>query len=172
MKKLNVSLSGFTLIEVLFASGILVTCLCEILLTYSNMFIAADLMRDFTLVNNAMQAKMEDVKRENFAKLTDNRTGLFILTDYGLPSTIESMGRIEVTEKFDNNNYTGNYADRLTKVRLIASFKSRGRIIGEDKNLDGDLDLPPPEPGEDTFLANGRLDSPVEIVTLIANITK
>lgn len=152
---MKLSDKGFTLIEVLVAAAILVFCLCGLLATYVNMFFLQDLARDFTLATNAVQAKMEEVKRTDFTQLTQAKTGPFNLTDYGLPIT-ESKGRLEVEENF------GGYTSNLTRVRLIASFKSRGRIIGEDSNLNGILNS-----GEDTN-TNGRLDSPVELVTLIA----
>ena len=72
----------------------------------------------------------------------------------------DAEGRIEVAS-------VAGYTD-LKEVRIVASFRfKRGdleRVIGEDQNLDGDLDA---GEGEDTN-GNNRLDSPVEIVTLIA----
>jgi len=46
---------------------------------------------------------------------------------------------------------------------VVVCFRTRGRVIGEDKNLNGALDS-----GESP---DSRLDSPVEIVTYVANFT-
>lgn len=135
----------------LFTFGILAFSLCGILLTYINMFIFTDLARDFTLATNALQAEMEDIKRQNFDNLSSFNGTPF---DMGGFASLDAKGRVEVTDT--------SYGD-LKRIRLVACFKSRGRLIGEDANLDGDLDT-----GEDTLWVNNRLDSPVELVTLIA----
>ena len=149
---MKLSDKGFTLIELLFTFSILVFCLCGLLLTYINMYILSDLSRDLTLANNTVQAEMEIVKRTNF----DNLLALNGTT-FNIPSFAgtDAIGVREVT--------TTAYAD-LRRVRIIACFKSRGRVIGEDRNLNGALDI---AAGEDAN-GNERLDSPVEVVTLIA----
>ncbi len=59
--------------------------------------------------------------------------------------------------------YTSGY-NRLLKIKVTCCWKEKGgRIIGEDKNLNGQLDI-----GED-INGNGELDSPVKLVTYIAN---
>ena len=145
---------GFTLIEVLLAGTILTIALCGLLQTYLQMFVLVDLMRDQALATNAVQAKMEEIKNMNFLNLS-SANGPFNLTTYGFPSS-QSKGGVEVTENF--SGYTG----ALTKVRIVANYKSRNRTIGEDVNFNGALDT-----GEDTN-NNTRLDSPVEVVTLIS----
>lgn len=94
---------------------------------------------------------MEEIKNTNFDSLLALNGTTFNLAGF---SGLDARGRVEVAATA--------YAD-LMQVRLVACFRSRNRIIGEDRNLDGDLDV-----GEDTFIANTRLDSPVELVTLIA----
>ncbi len=148
---------GFTLVEVLVAAAILAFCLCGLLATYINMFFLADLSRDFTLANNAIQAKAEEIKKTNFDGLSLGESP-FNLTDYGFPSPSEPG---EVTSKGNITVSSTGYSD-LKIVRLIACFKSRGRLIGEDSNLNGILNS-----GED-INNNGRLDSSIEVITLIA----
>ena len=59
--------------------------------------------------------------------------------------------------------YSSGYR-RLFKIKITCSWQEReGRVIGEDKNLNGQLDT-----GEDTN-GNGELDSPLQIVSYIAN---
>lgn len=148
MKSLD---KGFTLIELLFTFSILVFCLCGLLLAYIQMFVLTDLSRDLTLATNAVQAKMEEIKKANFDSLLSLNGTTFDLTGF---SSSDAKGRVEVVSTV--------YSD-LMRVRIVASFRSRNRVIGEDANLDGDLDT-----GEDTFISNSRLDSPMELVTLIA----
>lgn len=141
---------GFTLIEVLVTITILSFCLCGILLTYVNMFILTDLLRNFTLANNALQAEGEKIKKTNFDGLSAFNGYEF---DVGGFASSNAKGRIEVTDTA--------YPD-LKRVRIILCFKSRARVIGEDTNFDGSLNY-----GEDLD-GNGRLDSPVELVSFIS----
>lgn len=151
------SCKGFTLFEAILASGILAFCLCGLLLTYVSMFISTDLSRDFTLATNAIQAKAEEIKKTDFDSLSLGESA-FNLTDYGFPLPLQQG---EVTSKGNITISSTVYSD-LKSVRITACFKSRGRIIGEDSNLNGLLNS-----GEDAN-GNGRLDSPVEVMTLIA----
>jgi prepilin-type N-terminal cleavage/methylation domain-containing protein len=148
--RLRNRLRGVTLIEVLIAAAILAFSLCGILLTYINMFIFTDLTRDFTLATNALQAKAEEIKKANFDNLL-TFNGSFDIAGF---ASSDAKGVVYITSD------TG-YAD-LKRVRIEASFKSRNRVIGGDKNLNGIADL-----GEDVNSKN-ELNSPAELVTLIA----
>jgi len=142
--------NGLTLVELLLTLTILAFCLTGILLTYVNMFMLSDLARNLTLATNSTQEKMEEIRRTNFDSLLALNATTFNLTGF---SSFDAKGLIEVTNT--------TYAD-LKRVRITASFKSRLKIIGEDQNLNGVLNS-----GED-LNGNGRLDSPLELVTLIA----
>ena len=147
MKSLN---KGFTLIEVLFSAGILAFVLCGLLLVYVNLFLLNDASRKTTLAVNAGQAKLEELKNSTFDSLA---SGIFNVDGF---NTTDAKGIIEVSD-------IAAYAD-LKKVRIIISFRLKGnKIVGEDKNFNGVLDA-----GEDTMISNNRLDSPVEIITLIS----
>ncbi len=152
-EKDKVSLTGFTLIELLITLTILAICLCGILLTYINMFILSDLARDLTLTTNAVQAKMEEIKKTSFDNLLSFDHQPFDIVDF---TSSNAKGVVYVTD-------TG-YTD-LKRVHIEVSFKSRNRVIGGDKNLDGIADT-----GEGVINVNGvdELTSPVELVTLIA----
>ena len=141
---------GFTLIELLAAITILTICLSGLLLSYANMLFISDLARDMTLANTAARSIIEDIKRVDFDQIPALN---------GSTSTINGFANNDAimrTEVF-NTAYNG-----LLRVRVVAFFRSRGRLIGEDTDLDGAMDI-----GEDAN-NNNRLDSPVEIVTLIA----
>lgn len=115
------------MIEVLVAVGILAFCLAGLLATYINLFFLSDLTRNITLATNAVQAKMEDIKRIPFVNLPA-QNGFFNLTDYGFPGAFASGGMVLVQE--DLFGYTGG----LTRIKVAACFMSRGRLIGNDVN--------------------------------------
>lgn len=142
--------NGFSLPEVLVAAYILAFGLCGILVTYVSMLIFSDLSRDFTLANNALQAKMEEIRRTDFNSLSGLSGTVFDIEGF---SSDNAKGAIEVTDTA--------YTD-LKRVRIAVCFKSRSKVVGEDANLNGMLDL-----GEDAN-NNGRLDSPAEVVSMIA----
>ena len=107
--------------------------------------------RDFTRITNGLQAKIEELKRTSF-------TGLSALNGTRFePSGFASNDAEGVVEVSDQPGYSD-----LKRVRIIVSFRSRNRVIGEDTNLNGVLAA-----GED-INSNGRLDSPAELITLIA----
>jgi hypothetical protein len=144
-------LKSLTLIETVIASAILLVCLAAFLSNFLMLFILMDLSRDITLAKNAVQAQMEEMHRIDFGNLLAQNG-----TTFNLPGFLAArgIGKIEV-------NSVSGHPD-LREVRIIASFRSRSRAIGEDINFNGQLDT-----GEDAN-NNGRLDSPVEMVTLIA----
>lgn len=141
---------GFTLIEVLVAATVVLLCLCGLLLTYVNLFFLTDLSRDFTRANSALQAKMEEIKKTNFDSLSTLNGQVFDIVGF---SSSTAKGQVAVANTV--------YSD-LKRVRVVVCFKSRQRLVGEDKNLNGIL-----EASED-INRNGRIDSPAEVVTLFS----
>jgi len=139
---------GFTLVELLVTFTLLAFCLCGVLLTYINMLLFSDLSRDLTLVTNAMQAEMERIKRTSFDSIVN---GNFEVQGF---DSDDAEGVIEVTNTL--------YSDQKL-VRIVVCFRSRNRVVGEDKDLDGILDT-----GEDMPPYEGRIDSPAEMVTLVS----
>lgn len=161
---MKLSVRSFTLIELLFTFSVLAFCLCGILLTYINMFILSDLARDLTLATNAAQATLEDVKMTNFDCIfTSSRPSptcpggcisCFYNGDtFDIGGITDAKGRVEIE---------ATAYDDLRNVRIVSSFRSRNRIIGEDQNLNGALELIEDKNGND------RLDSVSELVTLIS----
>ena len=141
---------GFSLIEVLFAAGILAFVLCGLLVMYVNLFLFGDISRQTTLAVNAAQAKLEELKNTNFDSII---SGTFTVNGF---AAADAMGVVEVAN-------AAPYSD-LKIVRVVISFRQQGqRIVGEDRNLNGVWDA-----GEDTMINNSRLDSPIEVVTLIS----
>lgn len=139
--------AGLTLVEVMIASAILVFCLSAVLACYVNVFILGDLSRDFTKAVNVVSAKMEEIKKTNFAGVVNST---FVLDGF---TAATSRGVIQI------RNITG-YTN-LKEVRIVACFMSRNRVIGEDADFNGVL------AGSEDINGNSRLDSPVELITLI-----
>lgn len=106
---------GLTLIEVVTAVGILAFCLSGLLLTYMNLAWMSDVTRDFTMANNAMQARMEEIRRYPFVDLSllDNQT--FDLGAFAASNNATAISRV----------YDTDYAD-LKRVRLVVTFNSHG----------------------------------------------
>jgi len=52
----------------------------------------------------------------------------------------------------------------LLDVTVSVCWRQGNKVIGEDTNLNGVLDV-----GEDTIIANNIIDSTVELVTQVAN---
>jgi prepilin-type N-terminal cleavage/methylation domain-containing protein len=164
---------GMTLVEVLVASSIFAFCIAGLLLTYMNLFVLTDLSRDTTIANNALAAKLEAAKTVSFGNLLtwcNTSTGFNVanedLLSGGVPIVI---GKGNITCEYVPDPFTNTTYSDLIKVRVVISYKSRSRVVGEDQNLNGQLDI-----GEDDARyagGAGRLDSPVEGVVLIKNFT-
>jgi len=117
--KAKMSLTGFTLSELLLASGIMAFVLTALLsLFISSAFLGtADL--NSNIAYDALQTKMEEVKNTSFASL-DSLNGTFDLADM---SAATSTGRIVVTDEIPNT---------LKRVRIIACFMCSNRLIGDN----------------------------------------
>ncbi|MDD5355554.1 MAG: prepilin-type N-terminal cleavage/methylation domain-containing protein [Candidatus Omnitrophica bacterium] len=142
--------NAFSLIELMIASAILMFIMIGMLSTYIACFELNEFTRNLTLTNNALQAKMETLRETPFDSLLSLDGTNFSLNGF---SASNAKGVIDV--------YSTAYSD-LIYVRLVACWKQKaGRVIGEDKNLNGRLDL-----GEDD--GDGVLESPAEIVSFIS----
>lgn len=132
MKKIK---SGFTLSELLLAAAILVFVLAGLLVLFLNCLILNETNRNFTLAYSAIQAKMEEIKNTPFSNLDAlNATNFYL---YGF-SPDNAKGRIHVSDE----------SAGLKRIRIVACFKVRNRLIGND--------------------INNCQSSPAELVTLIA----
>lgn len=146
---MKLSNKSFSLIELLVTMTILVFSLCGLVATYINLFFLTDLSRDTTLATNALQAKIEEVKNTSYDCLFSSAcvscaggcTKCFCSqATFSLPGIAQGLGKIEITDVSGYSN--------LKAVRVLACFKSRNRLIGND-------------------IANCQ-SSPVEIITYIA----
>ena len=148
--------AGFSYIELLFSSFLLIIILIGLLYTYIACFELNEFSRNLTLANNALQAKLETIREMDFDDIVDEP---FDLDDW-FPVG-EAKGLVDV--------YNSAYSD-LKYIRLVACWRQKsGRVVGEDSNLDGtcqpEENLNPMNYDPD---GNPVLDSPAEIITLIS----
>jgi prepilin-type N-terminal cleavage/methylation domain-containing protein len=140
---------GFTLIEVILSIAILAFALCGILAAYISCTVFMATSKNVNIATNAAFGLIEEIRSSSFTRIMDNYDGLtFSVND--IPS---SMGVVHV----DNTN------PELLEVTVSICWRQGNRIIGGDTDLDGVVDL-----GERAD-ANGIFDSPVQLVTRIAN---
>lgn len=147
---------GFSLVEVLIAIIILTLSIGALLLTYANCFILIDLVRNVNSATNAAQEIMEELRSMPFTQLMgpcDCNTVLCDGCTFNVNNIPGSIGSIDI----DDTN------SELLVATVSVCWRQRGRVIGEDINLNGTLDV-----GEDAN-GNGIIDSPVELITRIAN---
>ncbi len=153
---------SFTLIELLIATAILIVALVGLLAAYQGCFLLAENARNLTGSLNSAQAKMEKMRIYNFSLLSGDYAagGIYnIFPASGLDGN--RKGKIYIQDVSTELNGS------LLQVRVVICWSEKGgRIIGEDKNLNGILDTTP-LPSEDTN-SNGEFDSPCELVTLMA----
>lgn len=140
---------GFTLIEVVIATGIVVTVVLGTLSFYRHMILLSRYNQGYALALQEAQAKLEEMRAHPYSRLTiDYGTG-------GAPGDTFPVtglnGRGVIT--FDTTD------PAALGVRIVVSWEEKGGILGEDLDLDGNLDV-----GEDRN-GNGLLDAPVELVT-------
>jgi len=165
------SLTGFTLSELMIAALVLVTILVGLLASYVTCFDLNETNRNTTSALNAAQEKMAEIRNWNFDTVCsdfntdpDNK-----FTVFGMPAG-ESMGVVYAYVDTEYNtcpggfNCTCNY-DILRVVISVCWRQKGGRVIGEDTNLDGVLDV---GAGEDTN-GNGQIDSPVQLISFVTS---
>ena len=143
--------NGFTLLELMIAIGVLIVALVGLLGVFAHLILLNENSSKLTLAVTACQTKLEEMRNSTFSTLYTTYNG----TSFN-PSGFfsgEAKGAI----------YINNSNPNLLQIFVSVSWRtSANRIIGEDKNLSGVLNT-----GEDSN-ANGRLDSPAEIATLMA----
>ena len=143
--------SGFTLFELVIAVAILVVAITGILATFAKFIALNEDARSLTIALTSCQDKMEEIRNSNFDTVFANYNGTSFNPD-GFTLN-EAKGAIYV----DNTN------PKLLEIYMSVSWRgTSNRIIGEDTNLNGVLDL-----GED-LNGDTRLNAPAEIITLMS----
>jgi prepilin-type N-terminal cleavage/methylation domain-containing protein len=143
--------SGFTLLELMIAVGVIVIALSGLLAVFSHLMSINENAKNLTLAVTACQDKLEQMRNSNFSTLYSTYNAAHF--DPNGFRAADAEGAISIT----------NTDPALLEVHVSVSWRTRSNmVIGEDKNLNGILDS-----GEDLAPANGKLDSPAEIITLM-----
>ena len=148
--------SGFTLIEVVIATVILVTVSVSTLGLFVCSLSTTDEDRSRTIAQYELERQMEQIYARDYLDIKTTFTNAGALRETQFPTIIGLAGTGTV--------YAQELAvDELLRIKVVVCYRQRNRIIGEDTNLDGML-----APAEDTN-ANGELDSPCQIETVVVN---
>jgi len=146
--RLRLKRKGFTLLELMIASGILVIVLTGLLSAYISCLEMNETTKNSNLALGAVQEELENLRKAPFQTL--NTTYTFYAT--GTLANL-SLGRVVI----DNAANTSFY-----RVDAGMCWKQRNsRIIGECRDNNGTLVF------NDTN-SNGILDSPVQLTTYMA----
>lgn len=114
-------------------------------------FKLAQISKESLFSLQAANAKLEEIRQHNFTNTYSYYNGSTFEV-FGLPAG-SSKGSISI----DNTN------PNLLNIYIAVCWQSSdGRIIGEDKNLDGLL-----SPAEDVN-SNNKIDSPINLSTYVA----
>ncbi len=165
--------SGLTLVEVLIGAVILLVTMLAIAAALSQHLRLVEINRERTMALNAAQGLLEAELNRDFAQLiSPPASGGYGVVDGGtvsqplplaagsflpnLPFTAKGQVRVQDVDGQPN-------AVRVVEVRVVVCWRSQGRVIGEDVNLNGVLDA-----GEDQGTANGLIDSPAVVATRLA----
>ena len=140
---------GFVLPEVMLACAIAAFAICGLLLMYVAGMDLIRVSKNSSIASSAALGLIEEIRNTPFPDIVTDYNGL----------------------KFSVNNIPGSsgivYVDdtdaEFLLVTVSVCWPQGNRVIGEDLNLNGDLDM-----GEDT---NGNLiiDSPVQLITQVVN---
>ncbi|MDP2653791.1 MAG: prepilin-type N-terminal cleavage/methylation domain-containing protein [Candidatus Omnitrophota bacterium] len=146
---------GFTLVELMVTVGIVVTVIVILLQLFVYNSLLAGLAGNMSYAMSEAQAKMEEIRNSDYSQIT---------TSYASGGTPGNT--------FDLSLATGKgiiYIDSSTadllQVDVVVCWRGKdGRVIGEDKNLNGTLDT-----GEDAD-GDGKIGSSATLSTMIARM--
>ena len=152
-KILSSSKSGFTLVEVLVTAGVVVVVLTGLMQLFIYCRALADMAANTAFAVTEAQDKMEEIRNTSYDLITTN------YVSGGTPGNIFSLGAHGAVGSI----YIDSSNSDLLRVDVSVGWRNiNGRVIGEDLDLDGDIDA-----GEDVN-GNSKLDSPVMLSTSIA----
>jgi type II secretory pathway pseudopilin PulG len=138
---------AFTIAELLIATGVILLTSLAILFSYVQCLELNIINKNSLSALENARNTMETLKSTSFDAIYDTYHGKTFPLE-----GVEGIGLIEV----DSKN------PLLLGVSIKCFWKSKGRVIGEDKNFDGKLDK------DEDKNENGRLDTPISLMTHIA----
>lgn len=151
--------SGFLLMEVMLAAGIMLIAIGGLLGSYLLCFNLSETAKNLTLANNAIIQKLEEIRYQNVETITfyDNTT-------FNVPgfAAQDAKGAIHVE--------TISVPTDLIRVTISVSWRQKGgRIIGADNGSGGGIALNGIRDGTERVDANGALTSPAMVSEVVTN---
>jgi hypothetical protein len=143
---------SFTLAEVLLATFVAAVTLCVIMVTYIRCLDVINTSQNINKATNAAQGLMATIRNTPFLNVYDEYDN----TTFEVDNMPPNRGSVDVDDENPNPN--------LLQVTISVCWNQGGRIVGSDTNLDGQV-----SGGEADNGADGIVDSPVQIVTIMAN---
>ncbi len=143
------SKKGFVLPEVMLACAIAAFAICGLLLMYVAGMDLIRVSKNSSIASSAALGLIEEIRNTPFPDIATDYNGL----KFSVNNIPGSSGIV----------YVDDTDDEFLLVTVSVCWPQGNRVIGEDLNLNGDLDM-----GEDT---NGNLiiDSPVQLITQVVN---
>jgi Tfp pilus assembly protein PilV len=140
---------GFVLPEVMLACAIAAFAICGLLLMYVAGMDLIRVSKNSSIASSAALGLIEEIRNTPFPDIVTDYNGL----KFSVNNISGSSGIV----------YVDDTDDEFLLVTVSVCWPQGNRVIGEDLNLNGDLDM-----GEDT---NGNLiiDSPVQLITQVVN---
>lgn len=159
MKRRLTNNQGFTLIEVVLVAGILAFTITSMIQLYIYTSVQAEMAGNKTLAVSAAQNKLEEIRDHDYSSILTDYVGGGTPGDTFTLSYLNGRGKIYI----DNSaSFISSTSADLLGIMVVVSWRNKyNRVVGEDTDLDGVLDA-----GEDTN-GNGRLDSPVTLMSMI-----
>ncbi|OGX08758.1 MAG: hypothetical protein A2Z88_00815 [Omnitrophica WOR_2 bacterium GWA2_47_8] len=149
--------NGFSLVEVLVTAGIVVLVSLGLFRVFITCSLLAEMAGNLTTAIVEAEDKMEEIRNVAFDTIVGSySSGGTPGNTFTIPS-FNAMGVVNIDPTTSPNN-----AD-LLKVEVNVSWRNKdGRVVGEDKDLDGTID------GGEDINSNNILDSTAKIITYIA----
>ncbi len=150
MQKINQNY-GFSLSELMIAVAILAPLCAMTVTVFLNCMQVNEMSRNTSLATTAVISRMHDIENTSFSQIYstyNNQT----FTQTGLTG-------IGITYVDD-----ANLPDYLTITNVFCWRETNQRVVGEDANLNGQL-----ESNEKTIDSDNYIDSPVQIVSVITD---
>ncbi len=149
---------GFTLLELMLSAAILIVAIGGLLSAYVLCFHLTETAKNTTLATNAIQFKLEEIRDTDFDDIiTDYDNTTFAVSGFSSGQAIGSITVESIT------------TDILRVTVSVCWRQSGNRVMGEDNGRGGGIALSGHLEGTEDVNANGIIDSPAMISTLMIN---
>ncbi len=162
---------GFTLVELMLAAMILIVVLVALVGGYLLAFNLNETAKNLTIATYSVEQKLEEIRRYNFNLISDDYNNTVFRAENatlvaGNPIQIVFTPNLDTAGSVSVDDSDSN----LLKVTVTMCWRQQGgRIIGEDNGAGGGIPLNGILDGAEDANNNNIMDSPVQVVTLMAN---